>query len=78
MVLLFLPLIVIGSLVAVRALSIPDVVTVSKAKTTYTVKDRTSTTFSNLRQFSSKFCEAYIHFLGVKNLGGLSNFLSIT
>jgi hypothetical protein len=35
MVSLFLPLIVIGSLVAVRAFSILDVVTVSKAKTTY-------------------------------------------
>jgi hypothetical protein len=29
------------------------------------VKDRTSTTFSTLGPFSSKFSEAYIHFLGV-------------
>jgi hypothetical protein len=35
MVSLLLPLIVIGSLIAVRALSIQDVVTISKAKTTY-------------------------------------------
>jgi hypothetical protein len=34
--------------------------------------------FSTLDQFSSKFSEAYVHFLGVKNMGGLSNFLSIT
>ncbi len=39
-----------------------------------TVKDRTSTTFSTLNQFSTKFCEAYVHFLGVKNMGGHSNF----